>query len=173
MAVPQGVASSTALVDCLLVAGLGVVGVGLDAEAPESGGQLPGGQSGGLLQELVDDRPGDVAIEVGGVLEDHPGPAGVDGPGCQQTPQAGEPVLEIGCDGELGFGGPAGETQRGADLGGGGVVGQRRVVVEVPVGVGERGEVPVQLRLVVGDHPLVGSQHHHPVVARQAPAVGR
>jgi hypothetical protein len=50
--------------DRLLITLLGGVRVGFDAEPPEPGGELSGGQSVGIVDDPVDDDPGGGLIEM-------------------------------------------------------------------------------------------------------------
>ena len=89
-AVVGGFEDDTALFDRLVVALLGGVGVGLDAEATKSGGELAGGEGGGVVDHQRDHPAGRRFVEVGGAVGDDPGAGQVDRPVAEGRPHPGE-----------------------------------------------------------------------------------
>jgi hypothetical protein len=113
------------------VAVCGLLGVDLDAVAPEVGGELSRGEPGGVLEDLVDDGAGGGDGQVGGASNHDPGPAGVDVSGGEEFQDPGESPVQVQGQAQFVVRRPAGQPESGPDFSGRGLGGDGGVVVDV------------------------------------------
>ena len=146
---------------------MGVVGIGLDTNLSDQSPQLSGGHPTGGFEDPIDHFPGGYLCQVGGSLDDNPGSSQIDPPRSQRFPHLRQPLFQINCQVQVGCGRPAGQTQRRSDLSRRRLVGDLRIGIDLVHQLGDRSHVLEYPRLEMRSQPLMGLQHHNPVVTGQ------
>ncbi len=109
----------------------GLFRISVEAEPPDAGHELAGGEPWCLVDDLVDDVLGGGSGEVAGGVDDGPGPTRIDLTAGQELPHPGEAASEVEGEAQFGVGGAAGQSQGGADFGSSGLGCELDVVVDV------------------------------------------
>ena len=133
-------------------------------------------RGGGLNRAITVRRiASGVGVEMRGPVDENVGPTRVDAARFECLPHPGKTLAKTEGEVELGIGAAAGESQCGPDLCGGGIPAQLGFVDELSAFhvVGDRCHRGVDLRLVVGGHALVRTQHDDPVMTRDPIDVDR
>jgi len=162
-----GLEDHPAFLDRSLVALLGVVGIGGDAQFGDLYPELTGGQPWSVVDDLAGHFSSGGDRKVAGPRHDHFGFGNIDVAFCESLPDPRETLGQVEGEVQFGVGRPSGQRQTGPDLGTGCPVGQLVVVFQLMHDIGDRGHRLIGAGGVVRRHLPVSLQHHHPVVSRQ------